>query len=41
MWNLKYGADEPVYTTETVSTDRESRLVVAEGEGREWDGWGV
>ena len=42
MWNLKYGTDEPVYRTETDS-DMESRLVVAKGGRREWDGlrvWG-
>ena len=32
MWNLRYGINEPIYETETV-TDTENRLVVAKGEG--------
>ena len=32
MWNLRYGTNEPIYETETV-TDIENRLVVAKGEG--------
>ena len=32
MWNLKYGANDPIYKTETDS-QTENRLVVAEGEG--------
>ena len=27
-------------STENKITDMENRLVVAKGEGREWDGWG-
>ena len=34
MWNLKYGTDEPIHKTETV-TDIENRLVVAKGKGGE------
>ena len=33
MWNLKYDTNEPIYKTENRLTDRESRLVVAKGEG--------
>ena len=33
MWSLKYGKNEPIYETETDSTDKENRLVVAKGEG--------
>ena len=34
MWNLKYATNEPIYEIATDSqTYRESRLVVAEGEG--------
>ena len=40
MWNLKYGTNEPIYKTETDSTDIENRLVVV-GMGEEWDGLGV
>ena len=32
MWNLRYGTNELIYETETV-TDTENRLVVAKGEG--------
>ena len=31
--NLKYGTDEPIYETETL-TDMENRRAVARGEGR-------
>ena len=36
-WNLKYGIDEPIYETETL-TDMENRRAVAKGE-REGVGW--
>ena len=36
MWNLKYGTDDPIYETETI-TDMESSLVVASGQ-EDW-GW--
>ena len=40
MWNLKYGANEPVYRTETDS-HIENRLAVAQGgeqgTGRDWE----
>ena len=32
MWNLKYGTNKPIYTTET-DLDIENRLVVVKGEG--------
>ena len=37
MWHLKYGTNEPIYRTEGL-TDVENGLVVAKGEGWEWDG---
>ena len=41
MWNLKDDTMEPIYETETESTDIENRLVVAKGEeiggGMEWE----
>ena len=37
MWNLKYGTNDPIYKTETL-TDMENSLVVAKGE-RERVGW--
>ena len=37
MWSLKYGTDELLYKTETL-TDMENRPVVAKGEG-EGVGW--
>ena len=40
MWNLKYGTNEPIYETETDSTDIENTLVITKGEG-ERDGRGV
>ena len=40
MWSLKYGTNEPIYKTETL-TDMESRLVVAKvkrgGSGMDWE----
>ena len=33
--NLKYGRNEPIYTTERL-TDIEKRFVVAKGEGEGW-----
>ena len=36
MWNLKYGTNEPIYTTEFRLTDIENTLVVAKGEGVGW-----
>ena len=44
MWNLKYGANEPIYKTEIDLTNIENRLVVAKGErgekreGVRWSG---
>ena len=38
--NLKYGTNEPIYRTERDS-QTENRLVVAKGQGREWDGLDV
>ena len=32
MWNLKYGANEPIYKSETDS--RQNRLVITKWEGR-------
>ena len=32
MWNLNYGANEPIYKTEADSQTHEIRLVVAKGE---------
>ena len=40
MWNLKCDTNEPIFETETDSTDVENRLVVAE-EGWEWERDGV
>ena len=39
MWNLKYGANEPIYKTESDS-EIKNRLVVAKGEG-EGVGWSL
>ena len=44
MWNLKYGTDEHIYRTETVSQTVENTLVVAMavGEGVGWTViWGL
>ena len=35
MWTLKYGTNEPIYKTKTL-TDIENRLVVDKGEGVGW-----
>ena len=40
MWNLKYGANEPIYEAETDS-DVENLLVVTKGVGEGRDGLGV
>ena len=42
MWNLKYGANDPIYKTE--ADHGQGRLVVARGPGAgagEKDGWGA
>ena len=40
MWNLKYGTDDPIYLNGNGLIDMDSRLVVAEGEGKgEGVGW--
>ena len=36
MWNLKYGANEPMYKTDSQT---EIRLVVAKGEVGRGEGW--
>ena len=42
MWNLKYVTNEPIYKSETETTDIENRLVVARLEGgRKRDELGV
>ena len=43
MWNLKYGTNEPIYRTETDSTDIHNRLVAkGKGGGSGWTGiWGL
>ena len=42
MWNLKYGANEPIFKTDARLTDGERRLVAkGEGGGRGRTDWGV
>ena len=41
MWNLKYGANKPIYRTETVSQTWRTDLWLPRGRGREWGGRGV
>ena len=40
IWNLIFGINEPFHRKEN-HMDLENKLVVAKGEGREWDGLGV
>ena len=38
MGNLKYGTEEPIYRTETVSQTQKTDLWLPSGIGKEWDG---
>ena len=41
IWNLKYGTNEPLYRTETVSQTWTADLWLTGGKGRECKGWEV